>query len=565
MGLDADKKKKCIIAGGVSSFLVIMVVSVAVVTSKNSPNENEIRKNNKAVKAVCAPTDFKEICVSSLMNASPTSTETLELIKLELNVTIKSINDGLKKASEDVKPKAEKNREEKDAFMLCEKLMIDAIGDLNKCLDHGFSVSQVEGFVEDLRVLLSASIAFQQTCMDTFEEIKSDLTKDMINIFKTSREHTSNSLAMVTGLSSILPNSNATGLTGALAKYARKLLTTEDSIPTWVRPEARRLMAAPQGGGPVKPNAVVAQDGSGQFKTITDALNAVPKDTRHNFVIYIKQGVYREKVIVTKNLPFVTLIGDGSNKTKITGNLNFGIGKVKTFLTATVTIEGEHFTAKNIGIENTAGPNGGQAVALRVSGDYAVFHNSQIDGYQDTLYAHSHRQFYRDCTISGTVDFIFGDAKCILQNCKLVLRKPRRGQSCVVTAQGRSDVRESTGLVLHNCHITADPSYKPARSASRAYLGRPWKEFSRTIIMKTTIDDVIDPAGWVPWQRDFALRTLYYAEYLNTGPGSNLAQRVGWPGIKELTPEEALLYTGGRFLRGDTWITQTQVPYTANM
>ena len=132
-----------------------------------------------------------------------------------------------------------------------------------------------------------------------------------------------------------------TGLTGALAKYARKLLYTEDSIPTWVGPHARRLMAEepkPKGGGPlVKANAVVDQDGSGHFKTITDALKVVPKNNRMPFIIHIKEGIYKERVKVTKKMAYVTFIGDGPNKTKITGNLNFGIGKVKTFLTSTLS------------------------------------------------------------------------------------------------------------------------------------------------------------------------------------------------------------------------------------
>ncbi|KAJ0244376.1 pectinesterase/pectinesterase inhibitor 23 [Hirschfeldia incana] len=563
MAVDGDKKKKCIIAGAVSGLLVIMVVSVAVIASKMTPNENEIRQNTKAVKTVCAPTDYKETCVKSLMDASPKSTEPIQLIKLSFNVTIKSINDSLKKASEDVKQKADKHLEEKDAFMLCEKVMNDAIADLQKCVDHKLSVNEIERFIEDLRVWISGSIAFQQTCIDTFEEIKSDLKKDMISIFKNSRELSSNSLAMVTDL-----NSNATELNEALENNARKLLSTEeeeDGVPTWVGPEARRLMATPGGPPVVKANAVVAQDGSGQFKTINDALNVVPKENKAPFVIHIKEGIYKEKVVVTRKMPYVTFIGDGPTKTVISGSLNFGIGKVKTYLTAPLTVEGEHFTAKGIGMENTAGPEGGQAVALRVSGDYAVFFNCQISGYQDTLYAHSQRQFYRDCTVSGTVDFIFGDSKCILQNCKIVVRKPKAGQSCMVTAQGRSDVREPTGIVLHNCHIVGDPTYIPVKTVSKAYLGRPWKEFSRTIIMKTAIDDVIDPAGWLPWNGDFALKTLYYAEHLNVGPGANQAQRVKWPGIKKLTSEQALLYTGDRFLSGNTWIPQTQVPYTASM
>lgn len=221
MGFDGDKKKKCIIAGSVSGLLVIMVVSVAVVTSKHSPkgDENQIRKTTKAVQAVCAPTDYKETCVKSLMNAEPKSTESLDLIKLSFDVTIKSINEGLKKASEDVKPKADKDPAAQGAFLLCEKVMIDAIDDLKKCLDKGLSVAQIEDFVEDLRVWLSGSIAFQQTCIDSFEEIKSNLMKDMINIFKTPRELSSNSLAMVTGISTLLPDSNITGIFSKISKY----------------------------------------------------------------------------------------------------------------------------------------------------------------------------------------------------------------------------------------------------------------------------------------------------------------------------------------------------------
>ena len=185
--------------------------------------------------------------------------------------------------------------------------------------------------MDDLRVWISGSIAFQQTCIDTFEEIKSTLKHDMINIFKRSRQLSSNSLAMVTDL-----NSNATELAGALENNARKLLSTEDGVPTWVGPEARRLMGEP-GGPPVKANAVVAQDGSGHFKTITDALKVVPKNNRMPFIIHIKEGIYKENVKVTKKMAYVTFIGDGPNKTKITGNLNFGIGKVKTFLTSTLS------------------------------------------------------------------------------------------------------------------------------------------------------------------------------------------------------------------------------------
>ena len=565
MGFDkGNKKKKCIVAGVVTGLLVIMVVSVAVIVNQHAhschkkPDVNI--KTSKAVQAVCAPTDFKETCVNSFMKASPNSTEPLDLIKLSFHITIQSIKDGIKKSS--VEHKAKADHETKVSLELCETVMNDAIDDLTKCVDNfsGFSVDQIEKFVDDLRVWLSGSISYQQTCMDAFEEVKSHLAHDMKNIFKPSKELTSNSLAMITSMASMFGKSNSTEATG---DSARKLLSAEDGIPSWVGPHSRRLMAAPQGG--VKPNVVVAQDGSGQYKSINEALKAVPKNNNVPFVIYIKQGVYKETVVVTKQMFYVTFIGDGPTKTKITGGLNFAIGKVRTYLTSSLTVEGDNFVAKDIGIENTAGPQGGQAVALRVSADRVVIFNCQIDGYQDTLYAHAHRQFYRDSTISGTVDFIFGDSITVFQNCNIVVRKPMGGQGCMVTAQGRSDVREPTAIVLHNCRIIGEPAYIPVKNINKAYLGRPWKEYARTIVMRTTISDVIDPAGWSAWNGDFALKTLFYAEYENSGPGSNQAQRVKWPGIQRITRPQALGFAPGRFMSGDSWIPQTGVPYLPNL
>ncbi|KAK8703993.1 hypothetical protein V6N13_047629 [Hibiscus sabdariffa] len=182
-------------------------------------------------------------------------------------------------------------------------------------------------------------------------------------------------------------------------------------------------------------------------------------------------------------------------------------------------VHGVKFMAKDIGFQNTAGAIKGQAVALRVQGDQAIFHNCQMDAYQDTLYAHTQRQYYRDCTVSGTVDFIFGNGAAVFQNCKIIVRKPLDNQKCIVTAQGRKRAKDASGFVLQNCIISGAPEYLPVKARSKTYLGRPWHEYSRTLIMQSQLDDIIAPEGWMPWNGNFALDTLWYAEFNNRDRG----------------------------------------------
>lgn len=222
---------------------------------------------------------------------------------------------------------------------------------------------------------------------------------------------------------------------------------------------------------------------------------------------------------------------------------------------------GDNFVARNIGFENSAGAIKHQAVALRVSADFAVFYNCTMDGYQDTLYAHAKRQFYRECSISGTIDFIFGDAPVVFQNCQFLIRRPLKNQRCIVTAQGRKQRRQPSAIIIQNSTITAHPDMLPVKDQFKSFLGRPWKEFSRTIIMESFIDDLIQPEGWLPWKGDFGLKTCWYTEFDNYGPGSNLTARVKWSGIKTISRQRAMYFTPGRFLRADRWIKPTGVPY----
>ena len=220
------------------------------------------------------------------------------------------------------------------------------------------------------------------------------------------------------------------------------------------------------------------------------------------------------------------------------------------------------FVAVNITFRNTAGAIKHQAVAVRNGADLSTFYSCSFEAYQDTLYTHSLRQFYRECDIYGTVDFIFGNAVAVFQNCNIYPRLPMSGQFNAITAQGRTDPNQNTGTSIQNCTIRAADELASSNITFQTYLGRPWKNYSRTVYMETFMDSLINPAGWIAWSGDFALSTLYYAEYDNTGPGSNTTNRVSWPTYHAINnATEAANFTVANFLLADDWLPQTGVPY----
>ena len=229
-------------------------------------------------------------------------------------------------------------------------------------------------------------------------------------------------------------------------------------------------------------------------------------------------------------------------------------------------VVGNGFIAKGITFENSAGPSKHQAVAFRSGSDLSAFYKCSFVAYQDTLYVHSLRQFYRECDIYGTVDFIFGNAAAVLQGCNLYAREPNPNQKNIFTAQGRQDPNQNTGISILNCKIAAAADLIPVKSSFKTYLGRPWKEYSRTVIMRSYIDDSVDPAGWLEWNGTFALSTLYYGEYLNRGPGSNTSARVTWPGYRVINSStEASQFTVGAFIQGNEWLNSTDIPFSLSL
>ncbi|MBA0720414.1 hypothetical protein Golax_008036 [Gossypium laxum] len=330
-------------------------------------------------------------------------------------------------------------------------------------------------------------------------------------------------------------------------------------FPSWLSSKDRKLLQALP--NEIKADVVVAKDGSGNYKTLGEAVAAAPDKSKTRYIIHVKKGTYKENVEIGANKKNLMIVGDGMNSTIITGSLNVIDGST-TFKSATVAAVGDGFMAQDIWFQNTAGPQKHQAVAIRVGADQSVINRCKIDAYQDTLYAHSNRQFYRDSYVTGTVDFIFGNAAVVFQNCKLVARKPMNSQSNMVTAQGRLDPNQNTGTSIQNCNILASADLEPVKGSIKSYLGRPWKEYSRTVVMQSYIGDHIDPSGWSVWSGDFALKTLYYGEYMNRGPGADTSKRVKWRGFHVITSaEEAKKFTVAELIQGGSWLKSTGVTF----
>ncbi|KAL6495792.1 hypothetical protein OROGR_030355 [Orobanche gracilis] len=547
----------------VCSLLLVGMVVALLFTGQNKEERDgggDVNASQKAITNLCQNTDYKEACVESLTSSGKNTNDPKELIELAFQAAIKDIEEASKNST--LLRQLENDPRGKLALQSCEELADRAVNDLQRSLAKfsDFDLANIDSILSDLKIWLSGAITYQETCLDGFQDMEGDAGEKMRAYLTKGMQMTSNGLAMVNEISTVFQSIVAPTFSSRrlLSDYSTLILGHDDEIPDWVDANRRRLLIASPHR--VKSDLVVAKDGSGNFTTINKALDHVPKNRNTTFVLYIKEGVYEEKVVIGSTLTHLLIIGDGPTKTKITGSLNY-IDGTNTYQTATVAVQGDHFTAKDIGFENSAGAEKHQAVALRVSADLAMFFNCQMDGYQDTLYAHTYRQFYRDCVISGTIDFIFGDSAAVFQGCTLVVRKPLSNQNCIVTAQGRKDIRQPTGLVLQNCSFVADPEYYPVRNTNKAYLGRPWKEFSRTIIMESFLDDLIQPEGWLPWNETFALQTLFYTEFNNRGPAAPKANRVKWNGVKELPAHRIRRFTANEFINGKHWVTQTNIPY----
>ena len=271
---------------------------------------------------------------------------------------------------------------------------------------------------------------------------------------------------------------------------------------------------------------VVSRDGTGNFRTLQEAIESARAFMDYTVTIYVKNGVYKEKVIVPSWVENIDIIGEDRDKTIITYDDHANINKMGTFRTYTVKVEGSDITFKNLTIENNAAQLG-QAVALHTEGDRLKFINCRILGNQDTIYtgAKFTRLYFKDCYIDGTTDFIFGPSTALFEDCMIHSKR----NSYVTAASTPKEAKY--GYVFKHCKLTAEPG------VDKVYLGRPWRPYAYTLFIECELGKHIVPAGWHNWGKQSNEETARYMEYKNTGEGANASERVAWS--KQLTKKEA--------------------------
>ncbi|KAF8413331.1 hypothetical protein HHK36_001310 [Tetracentron sinense] len=569
----SPKRKHKLILLAILSLVLLVASAISAVllverrTKGSAGSEAAIRrKPTQAISQTCSKTGYPNLCVNSLLDfPGALNAGERDLVHISFNMTLQRVGKALYGASK-IANFAMETRV-RSAYEDCFELLDESVDQLARSLMTVAPSPDGErqsGSSQDVMTWLSAALTNQDTCTEGFSDVNGYVKDHMGEQLRDLSELVSNCLALYAF------SSGDEDFSGIPIQNRRKLLekslpVKKSGFPAWLTRRERRLLDMPVTG--IQADIVVSQDGNGTYKTISEAIKAAPERSDRRTIIYVRAGRYEEKNVIKvgrkkTNLMF---IGDGKSRTIISGGKSV-FDNVTTFHTASFAATGAGFIARDMTFENWAGPAKHQAVALRVGADHAVVYRCNIIGYQDTLYVHSQRQFFRECAVYGTVDFIFGNAAVVFQNCSLYSRKPMALQKNTVTAQNRKDPNQNTGISIHNCRILAAPDLEASKGNFSTYLGRPWKMYSRTVYMQTFIGDHIHPRGWLEWNTTFALDTLYYGEYMNYGPGGAIGQRVTWPGYRVITTlVEAGKFTVGQFIYGSSWLPSTGVAFSAGL
>ncbi|CAH1434527.1 unnamed protein product [Lactuca virosa] len=581
-------------------FSIVVILCIVALVARNGYLEDDELINTKAFCIICKPTEYKDACKKALSEVSKNSSSTK---KDYIFASFHSIQKGLDKASEYAKSGGSELKN-------CEKLLGDASEALNQVLNVATKskIVTLGEQADPMLVWLTAIRAYQTTCVDEIND--ENLRKEMKQELDDANKHTFNTQKIVYYISDILMEFGVDMGNFHYAGHRRLLdLDEEDEGPVrfsaadrtllggggddededdeeedkdkdkdkchgmfkkytsqdyFKTPEPEKLKKLKK-GSTLTPNVVVAQDGSGDFKTIKQALDGYPSNHKGRYFIYVKAGTYKEgQIVVKKNQCNVYMYGDGRDKTIITGDKSQEKGQTGATQTATFVAEGERFMARGIGFRNTAGPEGNQAVAFRSQAPNTIMVDCSFEGYQNTIYYHAHDQFYKNCSIYGTVDFITGSGRAFFQDCEIYIRKPENGQSCYITADGKMKHVEAAGVVLQKCKIKADKELDPVKGETKSYLGRPWKPDATAVVMQCNIGDLIQPQGWSTWLETKNHKTCMFREFYNKGPGSDTDDRVKWKGFKVIKDKKyAGYFTPDPFMDAKSWVRNGGIPVKA--
>ncbi|CAN8298903.1 unnamed protein product [Cochlearia groenlandica] len=546
-----------------SSSILIFLFSLFLFSSPSSSSSRHHRHNHRhnspitssqstasQIRLACNATRYPDQCISTLSEPGrvPQDPNPVQIIHSAISVSFQNLKTAQSKIKSIVDASVG-NLNRTNAANTCLQLLT-----YSEHRTQSTDQALTRGKIKSARAWMSAALVYQY---DSWSALK--YVNDTSQVGET--------MSFLDGL--IHVSSNALSMMVSYDNFG-------DDVASWTHPETERdefwektgpgLGSDPGTGlnlsfpSGLKQDVTVCKDGKCDYMTVQDAVNAAPEDNgMRKFVIKINEGVYKETVRVPFEKKNVVFIGDGKGKTVITGSLNAGMPGITTYNTATVGVVGDGFMARDLTFENTAGPDAHQAVAFRSDSDLSLLENCEFLGNQDTLYAHGLRQFYKSCRILGNVDFIFGNSASVFQDCEILIAprqvKPEKGEKNAVTAQGRVDPSQSTGFVFLNCLINGTEEYMKLYKANpkvhKNFLGRPWKDYSRTVFIGCNLESLITPDGWLPWSGDFALDTLYYGESKNTGPGSDRSQRVSWS--SEIPQEHVHVYSVANFIQADEW------------
>ncbi|MED6221915.1 hypothetical protein PIB30_059370 [Stylosanthes scabra] len=506
-----------------------------------------------AVLQACKATRFPLICHTTLAPATLTNLNPspVELVQSAIDSSYTKLHEAISMVSSLYDDSLASNRTRATAAKTCIQI-------LRYSRRRTFLAADAipRHATKDARAWLGASLAYQYGCWSSLKYANDTISVAEAMVFVDSITYiTSNALSMVASYD-LFGNDTASW---------RPPLTERNGFWEPTVSGSGTKLGVPSN---LTPDATVCKGGDGCYRTVQEAVHSAPDNVKVGekpYVIHIKEGVYEEKVRVPPKKRNVVFLGDGIGKTIITGSRSVGLMPgMTTYNSATVGVLGDGFMARDLTFQNTAGADAHQAVAFRSDSDRSVIENCEFLGNQDTLYAQSLRQFYKSCRIVGNVDFIFGNSASIFHDCVILVKPrqadPEKGETNAITAQGRTDPAQATGFVFRNCVFNGTEEYMALYNSKpqvhKNYLGRPWKEYARTVMINSVMESLIMPDGWMPWSGDFALPTLYYGEFENTGPGSSLAQRVPWS--SKIPSEHVDTYSLQNFIQAADWAPSSQ-------